>query len=189
MIFWFCTPDQRFLYYTDYAKSSGLLRLSADGSKPEGVPGTELASAALKGAALSPDGKTIAMFWNVISPETKAYTNRIQLLNFVGTTPTSRWINLDPQFTVVFYSPGPTSRGNFGFTPDGKALAFVRQQQGINNIWTLPLDDSPAKQLTNFKSKTILDFRWSQDARHLAVVRHEATSDVILLHDTSSATP
>ncbi len=188
-IFWFCAPDGALLY-TDYAKSGGLLSAPASGGDPRVVSGTELANAALKGAALSPDGKTLAMFWYVISPETKAYTNRIQVLDFaVSGATTSRWLNLDPQFTAVFYSPGPTSRGNFGFTPDGKALAFVRQQQGVNNIWTLPLDGSAAKQVTNFKSKTILDFRWSKDGKQLAVLRHEATSDVILLHDTGSAAP
>ena len=189
MIFWFCTPDRLSLYYTDYSKSGGLLSVPVSGGNSSSVPGTELANAALKGAALSPDGKTLAMFWYVISPETKAYTDRIQLMDLYSPAAPTRWITLDPQFTVVFYSPGPTSRGNFGFTPDGKALAFVRQVQGVSNIWTLPLDGLPAKQLTNFKSKTILDFQWSKDGKQLAVVRHDTTSDVILLHDSGDAIP
>jgi len=186
MILWFCAADGT-LYYSDYAKSSGLLRIPASGGNPENVRGTELANAALKGAALSPDGKTLAMFWYAISPQSKTYTNRIQLFDFDAAAATaSRWINLDPQFTAVFYSPGPTSRGNFSFTPDGKALALVRQERGVNNIWTLPLNGSAAKQLTSFKSKTILDFQWSKDGKQLAVLRHDAISDVILLHDTDS---
>ena len=189
MIFWFCPPDQT-LYYTDYAKSGGLLSIPASGGEPRSVPGTQLANAALKGAALSPDGKTLAMFWYVIAPETKAYSNRIQLSDFgAGSSTTSRWINVDPQFTAVFYSPGPTSRGNFSFTPDGKALGLVRQERGVSNVWILPLDGSGAKQLTNFKSQTILDFRWSKDGKRLAVLRHDTTSDVILLHDAGGSAP
>jgi Tol biopolymer transport system component len=130
------------------------------------------------------------MFWYVISPETKAYSNRIQLLNFASPTSTSsRWINLDPQFTAVFYSPGPTTRGNFSFTPDGKALALVRQERGVSNIWMLPVDGSAARQLTNFKAQSILDFHWSKDGRQLAVLRHDTTSDVILLHDVGGSAP
>ena len=189
-IFWFCSADGRFLYYTDYAKSGGVLRVPSAGGEGKLVPGTELKSAALKGAALSPDGKVLAMFWYEISPETKTYTNRIQLLNLdalVGSG--SRWLNIDPHFTAVFYSPGPTTRGNFSFTPDGRALAFVRQEQGVSNIWTLSLDGSAAKRLTNFKSKIILDFRWSRDGKQLGVLRHDASSDVILLRDSGTSTP
>ena len=190
MIFWFCAPDETSLYYTDYAKSGGIARIPAAGGNPQVLPGTELANAALKGATLSPDGKTLAMFWYVISPETKAYSNRIQLLNFASPTSTSsRWINLDPQFTAVFYSPGPTTRGNFSFTPDGKALALVRQERGVSNIWMLPVDGSAARQLTNFKAQSILDFHWSKDGRQLAVLRHDTASDVILLHDVGGSAP
>jgi dipeptidyl aminopeptidase/acylaminoacyl peptidase len=114
------------------------------------------------------------MFWYEISPGTKTYTNRIQLLNLDEPGGSgSRWLNIDPHFTAVFYSPGPTTRGNFSFTPDGKALAFVRQEQGMSNIWTLSLDGSAAKRLTNFNSKTILDFRWSRDGKQLGVLRHD----------------
>ena len=187
-IFWFCSADGKFLYYTDYAKSGGVLRVPSDGGEGQLVPGTQLKSASLKAAALSPDGKVLALFWYEISPETKSYTNRIQLLNLDAPAASgSRWLNIDPHFTAVFYSPGPTTHGNFSFTPDGKALAFVRQEQGVSNIWTLPLDGSAAKTLTNLKSKTILDFRWSRDGKQLAVLRHDATSDVILLHDTDAA--
>ena len=187
-IFWFCTPE--FLYYTDYARSSGLLFVPPSGGKGEAVPGTDHQNAALKGAALSPDGKTVALFWYEILPETKAYANRIQLLNTdTPAEPGSRWINLDPHFTAVFYSPGPTTRGNFAFTPNGKALAFVRQEQGISNVWTLPLDGSAAKQVTNFKSKVILDFHWSPNGKQLAVLRHDVNSDVILLRDSAASAP
>jgi eukaryotic-like serine/threonine-protein kinase len=189
-MFWFCSPGETFLYYTDYAKSAGLLRVPPSGGPGEVVAGSTLANGTLKGAALSPDGKTVALFWYQISPQSKAYTNRIQLLNMESTEGTdSRSLSIDPHFTAVFYSPGPTTRGNFSFTPDGKALAFVRQEQGVSNIWTMPLDGSAAKQLTNFKSKVILDFRWSPDGKQLGVLRHDATSDVILLHDTSTAGP
>ena len=63
------------------------------------------------------------------------------------------------------------------------------QEQGVSNIWTLSLDGSAAKRLTNFKSKPILDFRWSSDGKQLGVLRHEAIRDVILLRDNGTSTP
>ncbi len=188
-IFWFCSPDGKFLYYTDYARSGGVLRVPSSGGDSEPVPGTVIAHATLKGAALSADGKVLALFVYFIAPENKAYTNRILLLNLESPGSSARSLDLDPRITAVFYSPGPTSRGNFRFTPDGKSLAFVRQEQGVSNVWILPLDGSAARQLTNFKSETILDFSWSPDARQLAVLRFDSSSDVILLRDTGTPTP
>ena len=189
-IFWFCSPDGKFLYFTDYAKNGGVLRVPSSGGDGEVVPGTMIANAALKGAALSPDGKLLATFWYDISPDTKAYTNRIRLLNLDAPPGTpARSLNIDPNFTAVFFSPGPTTRGNFRFTRDGKSLAFARQEQGVSNIWILPLDGSAPRQLTNFKSETILDFNWSPDGKQLAVLRYDSRSDVILLRDTGTPAP
>jgi serine/threonine protein kinase len=85
-------------------------------------------------------------------------------------------------------SPGPTSNYNFRFTPDGKAVAFVREEKGVDNIWIQPLDGSKGRQLTTFKSEIIQDFRWSVDGKHLAVLHTNATSDVVLLHNVGTST-
>jgi len=181
---WFCSLDGKFLYYTVYDKSSGVMRVSARSGETDVVPGSAAANGLLKGAALSPDGKTLAEFLQSFSPQSHTYGNVIVLLNLadpVGAP--SRSIAVDPKFEPSFLSPGPTSRGNFHFTPDGKALAFVSQENGISNVWTLPLNGSLAKQLTNFSSDTIIDFAWSRDGKQLAVHRWRDVDDVILLRD------
>jgi hypothetical protein len=58
----------------------------------------------------------------------------------------------------------------------------------VDNIWLKPFDGSkPAQPITHFKNGTILSFDWSHDGKSLAVVRQDATSDVILLRDTTTA--
>lgn len=188
MILWFGSPDGKFLYYSDYSKSSGVLRSPTAGGEPQEMPGTALANALLKGVALSPDGKTMALFQQIFSVETRTYTNRVLLLGVGDNTVSPRSLNVDPSLSVSFFSPGPTSRGNFHFTPDGKAVAFARVEKGVGNIWVLPLDGSPAKQITSFDSEIIIDFGWSPDGKRLAVLRFSSTDDIILLRDAGKST-
>lgn len=69
------------------------------------------------------------------------------------------------------------------WTPDGKALAYVDTRKGISNIWRLPLDGSPADQITDFKSDEIFSFEWSHDGQWLALARGSVTSNVVLVKD------
>lgn len=186
--FWFASADGKSLYYSDFARGAGLLQVPATGGDSQIVPGSLIPNATIKGAALSRDGKTIAEFLQVASPETQAITNKILLLPLaLDGDRSSRFLSVDPSFDVYFESPGPNTRGNFHFTPDGKALAFVRQTAGVSNVWALPLDGSAAKRLTNFGSQAILDFDWSADGKQLAVLHWDTTGDVILLRDTGAS--
>ena len=188
VILWFCSPDGKYLYYSDTAKD-GLLRLTAADGKEEVLPGTAIPKSILMGAALSPDQKQIAIFLQS-SPETGAYKNRVLLIPVEGDKGGSgRYLDIDQSFNVLFFSPGPTSNGNFHFTPDGKALAFVREQNGVSNVWALPLSGAPPRKVTDFESETILDFGWSEDGKNLAVQRYDTTNDIILLRENRAPAP
>ena len=170
-LLWFGSQDGRFLYYSDYARSSGILRLPTSGGDPQELPGTAVSNALLKGAALSSDGKTMALFQQIFSLKARTYTNQILLLGMqTDAWRTIRTLAVDPAFTVSFFSPGPTSHCNFRFIPDGKALAFVRVEKGVSNVWTMPLDGSPARQVTKFTSAAITDFGWSPDGKQFTGV-------------------
>ncbi len=47
-----------------------------------------------------------------------------------------------------------------------------------------PFDGSPGKQITDFKSEEITDFRWSFDGKQLAIIRGHTDSDVVLIRDS-----
>ena len=189
MVFWACSPDGKYIYYSEYAKNSAVLRATAAGRDAEVVPGSGFDNGIIKGATLSPDGKTLAEFLQLNSRGAKTVANRIVLLNLGGGgSKAVRTFDLDPSFNVAFhYDVGPISARSFWFTPDGKALAFVRESKGVDNVWTMPLDGSAAKQFTRFDSGVDLSFAWSGDAKRFAVLRVNFNSDIVLLHDTSAA--
>jgi len=161
------------------------LRVSAGGGKPELVPGANPPNSLTAQATLSPDGKTLGIFTEVMNPESRTYSNRIVLASQDSGV---RNIDLDPILKAVFRSQGPPASGGFHFSPDGKFIAFVIEEAGVDNIWVQPLDGSKGRKLTNFTdSESIQDFRWSPDGKSLAMVRFSSVSDVILLRDTGSS--
>jgi len=80
-------------------------------------------------------------------------------------------------------SPAPTV-SPVRFTHDGKAVAYPFREQDVDNLWLQPLDGSPGKQITNFKSEHITDFHWSFDGSKLGLVRGHTDSDVVLLQES-----
>ena len=186
---WNCSPDGKWVYYLKRRMTGdGLRRVSLAGGNSELVPGTRIENALVEGTAVSPDGKTLAVFMDLTSPETQTAFQKIELLNLGEKTEQSaRFINLDPRANFVFNAFGPPVNSTFHFTPDGKALAFPIEEKGVDNIWIQPLDGTQGQRITDFRSEIILGFTWSPDGKKLAVIRHQAESDVILLRDSASS--
>ena len=69
------------------------------------------------------------------------------------------------------------------WTADSKNLTYVDHRGGVDNLWSQPLDGSPAKQITDFKDSRIFSFDWSHDGRLLAS-RGVQTNDVVLITET-----
>ena len=181
---WGCSPDGKWLYYTEQ-NTNGVLRMASGGGKPEFVPGANPPNSLTAQAILSPDGKTLAIFTEVLNPESKTYFNRIVLASMDSGVQN---LDLDPVLKAVFRSQGPPASAGFRFSPEGKSIAFVVEDAGVDNIWMQPLDGSKGRKLTDFKdSERIQDFRWSPDGKALALLRFHSVSDVILLHDTGNS--
>jgi Tol biopolymer transport system component len=87
-----------------------------------------------------------------------------------------------PQNTKLLELQRPC-QGNTRFLPDGKAVAYPFRDKDADNLWLQPLDGSPGKQLTNFKSERIADFHWSFDGKQLGLIRGHTDSDVVLIRD------
>jgi Tol biopolymer transport system component len=76
-----------------------------------------------------------------------------------------------------------TSEDGLRWTPDGHALTYIDTINGVSNIWSLPIDGSTPKQLTDFKTDQIFWFDFSSDGKQLALSRGTQTSDVVLIRD------
>jgi Tol biopolymer transport system component len=68
------------------------------------------------------------------------------------------------------------------WSPDGRAVTYVDNRGGVSNLWSQPVDGSPARPLTSFRAAQILSFAWSRDGR-LAFSRGILSSDVVLISD------
>jgi eukaryotic-like serine/threonine-protein kinase len=186
-VIWSCSPDGRWLYYIDWI-TRGVYRMPLAGGNPELIPGSAIANSVVHAMALSPDGRTLALFFDGFSPETRIYSNKIALVDLQDAPkPSIRILSPAAGPNFVFHLSNPPSNSAFHFTPDGKSFGLVSENKGVDNIWLLPLDGSNGHQITNFKSELIREFRFSHDGKRLAVLRHHTESDVILFRDSASA--
>jgi TolB protein len=119
--------------------------------------------------AVSPDGRQIAY----ISYDEGKHSYNISVAPN-GDGPPTRLIDLPPAMG---------SLGLLRWTRDGRALAMVETHDGVDNIWSTPLDSRSHEQLTNFSSGQIFAFDWSPDGNRLAVARGSLSSDVILINN------
>ena len=161
------SPDGRWvLFQSTRSGSTRVWKVSIDGGEP-----VRLTDKWTANPTVSPDGNVIACFYREDHPNAPA---KVAIIPFAGGDPVK-----------VLNLPRPSFSGPAGlrWTPDGRALTFVDTTGGVSNIWSLPLDGGPPKQLTNFKTDQIFWFDFSRDGKNLAVSRGKQTSDVILIKD------
>ena len=159
-----CSPDGQWVYYLDRVNAR-LTRVPFDGGKPERL--SELPE--YGPFDISPDGKLAAFAASAVGPK-----KRLALVP-VDSTQNAK--------LVEFQHPAQ-SHGAVRFTPDGKAVVYALAEQDSANLWLQPLEGSPGKQITNFKSEQISDFHWSFDGSKLGMVRGHTDSDVVLLQES-----
>ena len=138
----------------------------------EGGEPTQVLDRQLPKPNLSPDGKFIASsYWD---EESNPQTWRVAVISF----PEGKIVKtLDTPPTAV----GGVGSFNLRWATDGRSLTYIDYREGVSNIWTLPLDDSAPKPLTDFKAERIFSFGWSKDGRQLAVSRGNVNDDVFLI--------
>jgi eukaryotic-like serine/threonine-protein kinase len=166
-LFAVCSPDGQWVFYKDQSNGAKLTKVSLDGGKAERV--TELPVFAY--FDISPDGK-LAVFGTLASPSSPK-----QALALVPVDSPQSTKLLALQRPRVFY-------GATRFTHDGKAVVYPFRDKDADNLWLQPLDGSPGKQITNFKSELIANFHWSFDGSKLALIRGHLDSDVVLIRDS-----
>ncbi len=66
------------------------------------------------------------------------------------------------------------------WTPDGSALTFAAEGDGVRNLWRLPVDGGDAEQLTTFADQSVIFHDWTTDGR-LVMSRGDAREDAVLV--------
>jgi serine/threonine protein kinase len=163
--FCLCSPDSHSVYYLDLANGGLLSKVAIENGKSQRV--TELNVA--DGFDISPDGKLAAF-------ATSTSTSNSQMM--LALVPVDSPHNA--KLTALQHPPaGPTR-----FTHDGKAVLYPFRDRVASNLWLQPLDGSPGKQVTNFKSELIGDFHWSFDGSKLALLRGHTDSNVVIIRES-----
>jgi eukaryotic-like serine/threonine-protein kinase len=184
-----CSPDGKWAYYYSSAGPHFSMRAPLEGGESEPVPASEVRGTYGSGAgeAISPDGKQLIFNADISFPDNPQQP--VSKLALVTLDSTSHDATPQPSPTLLQPDPRMAAGGGNGFTnamsftPDGKSVAYIVRDQGVDNIFVQPLDGSPGHQITNFTSEHIAQFRWSPDGKTLAVARAQNTSDVVLLRE------
>ncbi|HKW25545.1 MAG TPA: protein kinase [Terriglobales bacterium] len=178
-----CSPDGKWVYYNSFRPPHFSLRVSIEGGEPQPVPGSDVPMMYGLGAghAISPDGKKMVLDADVSLPQGPgSATSKLAMVDLDSNSPSSPHV-FAPDSRISTGAANGVFLNNVSFTPDGKAVAYIIRDNGVDNVFEQPLDGSPGHPITNFTSENIVAFRWSPDGKTLAVARSQNTSDVVLL--------
>lgn len=73
------------------------------------------------------------------------------------------------------------------WAPDSKSLTLLTSRSGLPNLWSQPIDGSPAKPITDFKTGLIFNFAWTADGKSILLARGSINNDLILIRDPERA--
>jgi DNA-binding winged-HTH domains len=159
------SPDGRWVVYMLVDKDSpSVWKTSIDGGQAPIQLSDKIASV----PRVSPDGRFIACFYRA---DVDTFS-KLAVIPFDGGEPVK----------VFDKSPTTIVESGIQWTPDGRALTYIANRDGVSNIWLQPLDGSPARQLTNFTSETIFRFAWSPDGKMFVAERGTEIGDIVLIN-------
>lgn len=157
-----CSPDNRTIVYQKGLHSRQMLwKVPLEGGEP-----VQLTEFSARWNAVSTDGSRISYFF---------MADNKWRFGIISSEGGSMLQHLDVPATLK----GSVTR----WSPDDQSLFYISTVGSVGNIWSLPLDGSPIKPLTNFKSHSIDNFAFSPDKKRLAVARSSTFSDVVLINN------
>ncbi len=162
-----CSPDGQWIFFRRLGSSSQptICRVSINGGDV-----VEISDQNALAPSISPDGKLLAFF----SEEDSG-----SVLRVIPSTGTGKGkaMNLSPDNEYLGF-PNVAR-----WTPDGGLLTYPDSKRHVSNIYGIPVNGGPIRQLTHFNADLIFSFAWSFDGYRLAVARGQWTRQVVLLTD------
>jgi TolB protein len=157
----FISPDGKWVFYFDGADTPRASKVSIDGGEPVELT-SPLSDIVPRG--FSPDGKLLAYKLSGVPPGRKG----------IGIASAE-----DGKPIKIVDLPR-----NIQWTPNQQSITYADFRDGAWNLWLLPLDGRPSKQLTNFKDKEgrMQNFAWSRDGEYLVFNRTFQASDIVLIN-------
>jgi Tol biopolymer transport system component/DNA-binding winged helix-turn-helix (wHTH) protein len=158
------SPDGQWVGYTSYSgKQHTVWKVPLLGG-----PAVQITDYESGSPSFAPDGQSIACVLPSVSPAKFA---SIAIVPAKGGKPVKA-------FQVM---PFDFSFQTIHWTPDGKAIVFVKGENGIFNLWQQPLAGGAPQPLTNFASGAIWNFAYSHDGKRIFVSRGSSYVDIVLI--------
>lgn len=154
----------------------GRAMLISSGSKKTLVPtngGAHTTLALPPGHAFvgfSPDGRRIAGFFRLLE---EGQRQQIAIFPTTGDKPLRVFDRKETQVTA----PGMV------WTSDGRHLAYVDIEGGIENVWFQPVDGGAAKAVTSFRDARVIEGISHGPERSLYIVRVAYSADIVRISD------
>ena len=159
-----CSPDGQWVLFRSYRHGKPTFwKVPLAGGQPQ-----QLFDRSSQWAAISPDGKFVAVRFF----DEQGKVNRIAILPFDGGAPI-KTLEVSGSFREV----------GLGWSGDSRSVVYADERDSAYNLWSMPIDGGPAKQLTQFKTGLIFAFQLSRDGKQIAISRGTQTDDVILVRD------
>ena len=158
-----CTPDGKWVFYQTGETDPSLATVSIDGGEPVSYSGVK----ALR-PDVSPDGSRVAYHYLDSALERSRWS--IGIVSLASGAREDRF-DLPPTAVQRFVR----------WSPDGGSIVYANELGGVSDLWLQPIGGGSPRQLTNFRSDSILAFDWSTDGQSLVLVRNVEMSDVVLI--------
>jgi Tol biopolymer transport system component len=165
------TPDNRTILFTGGLSGadgaiggSALLSVPAAGGTPRSIFDAGTTGSR---AAVSPDGKQIALYYHE-----RGGATYLVVMPIDGTRPTKQF-DVAPS---IAYSA-------VRWTADGKALLHNSAVDDRANIWLQPLEGGAPRKVTHFSDQAIFAFDRSADGKTLIIARGTLTRDAVLIRN------
>jgi Tol biopolymer transport system component len=158
------SSDSQWVFYSsrDSSNKYVMWRVAIDGGTPEQLTQRDMISSAM----LSPDGKLFAYYYQ----ESPDIAGKMEIVPATGGAPVQ---------TLDLPKGGYDAR----WSPDGRALVYMKDANNATNLWSLPLDGSKPRQLTDWQADKVYWYAFSRDGKQLAAARGHTSYDVVLIKD------
>jgi eukaryotic-like serine/threonine-protein kinase len=168
-----CSPDGKWVYFRNQKPPRAIERVAIDGGTPELITESVIPNMTNQPSfSLSPDGKRLAF----AGTRTDTHRKQIVVVNLQSNDEATSPLVLDAD---------PRMSDHPEFSPDGLAVVYGFETDGIENLWLQPLNGKPGHQITHFSDDVFSRYLYSSDGKTLAMLRYHTYADVVLLHDTA----
>jgi Tol biopolymer transport system component/DNA-binding winged helix-turn-helix (wHTH) protein len=155
------SPDGRAVVYDSYVKSELTVnRTDLSGGAPVRLSPINR----IWHPVYSPDGKWLAVYWRPFRLDESA---KIQILPAAGGVP------------AASLEVGRYTGFQLEWTPDSRLITWVKESDGVDDIWGLEAAGGSPRQLTKFHEGMIAGFGWSARG-DLVVARGAKRRDVVM---------